>query len=197
MSSETLFELSERHADERRKMLIERAWRKRMLQMGCNRADVIADLEERLQNLPIEETNELRDQRRADELERIRRENKAHRERIANVRTKVDDDTEDDATGEARARARSVSIAKRQASAEALQQANVQHNRRMSSVQAAVDDDVMDDAAGRARVQFAEESRERKEAEAQQLAEANRQHEAKIAAMTAVTDDMDPRTRPR
>lgn len=72
------------------------------------------------------ETNEVRDQRRKEEQRRIRRENKAMRERLANVRAKVDDDTEDDATGEWRARLRAESAAQRQQAMQALEQKNEQ-----------------------------------------------------------------------
>ena len=68
--------------------------------------------------------NEIRDRRRAEEQQRIRLENAAHYGRIANMRPVIDDDTEDDATGEARARLRAEAAARRRAEEAALAQDN-------------------------------------------------------------------------
>jgi len=187
---EDIFEVSARNAHERRKVISERTWRKKLLDMGHSPETLLDDLNRRLVNFEGQ-TNEVRDRRREEEQRRIRRENAAHRERIAHMKTKIDDDTEDDATGVARARARAKSAARKQAEAQALRQANEERRARLRNVQAVTDDDVTDEAAGAARIAMAAASQAREEDEARQLAEENRIYRERMANVQAKTDDGD------
>lgn len=130
---ETLYALSERHATERMKMIKEKQWRRAMLSMGFYVREVLGDLAERVASVP-EENNEERDARRMAELQRIHQENVAHRWRLQHMRTTIDDDTEDDATGLERARARVASEARRREEAAVIAQQNAEQRERLRAI---------------------------------------------------------------
>lgn len=185
-----LYEVCMRNHMERREIMKEQRWRRTLMDFGAGFREVLGDLPERL--LMHRETNEIRDKRRAEEQERIRRENVAHRERVDNMRPKIDDDTEDDATGFARARLRALSAASRKTAAVALQAQNLEMRQRISRVQAATDNKIWDDgagSAGAARSIVAAQSRRRRAEEMRRLDAANDEYRLRIASVQAVIDD--------
>ena len=190
---ESQFEMMERHLAARRKMIDASRWRKKQLQLGLSMAQVLSDPEtasivDELEAYP-EETNEIRDRRRAEDQMRIRRENREQRIRLAYMRPTIDDDTEDDATGIARAEARAESANTRREEAIAISIANKAHRMRLAAVKARTDDDVTDDAAGFARARVAAESNRRKQQEQQRIATDNAAYARRIARVQAVTDN--------
>ena len=178
---------------EHNKMMQERRWRKNMRLLGYSMEEVMGDLPQRVSMLNVE-TNEVRDRKRAEEAERIRRDNLAHQERLANMRPAIDDDTEDDATGAARARLRAQAAARRQAETASIRAANAAMRARIRNIQAATDNKIWDDgagSAGAARDVYAQRSRVRKAAEAQRLEAENNTYSKRISSVVAATDDGD------
>ena len=186
---ETLFEMSRRHAEERKQLVDEKKWRRSLLMLGFSMREVLGDLPERVAATP-EETNEVRDARRVADQERIQRENAEHRERLANMQPTIDDNTEDDATGEARARAREASDARRREQAAALRQKNREIRARLRSIGAAIDSKIWDDgegSAGAARSMYAAQSRARKEHQAQMMRQQNSAYASRMRSAHAST----------
>lgn len=123
---------------------------------------------------PRDEMGAARDliaQRRRQQIEE---ENKVYKDHLKNAKPTIDDDTEDDATGEARARLRVEAAAAREA-AEAERKAKARDFHAKIKAAHTVTDDWMDtEAAAVARDRMAAESRARKATEQAAIAEANR-----------------------
>jgi hypothetical protein len=81
-----------------------------------------------------DELGEVRDLLQQRFKDRVKEENKAHLEKLANIKPTIDDDTEDDATGEARARLKTESAERRKAEAQALRAKNAQFFSRVKKV---------------------------------------------------------------
>ena len=106
----------------------------------------------------------------------------------------IDDDTEDDATGESRARLRADSAARRQAQNDALRSANALYFAIINKTQTKTDSKVWDDgegSAGAARSIVAAQSRARKEAERRQLEKDNAARVIRLSQVYAKVDDGD------
>lgn len=117
-----------------------------------------------------------------------------HVQRLPTIGSAIDDDTEDDATGEARARLREESAARRLAEAEELKARNQEYFSQLSSVTTLTDSRIWDDgegSAGAMRSVVAAESRARKEEEARQLAKENKEAGKRLSGVKARTDDGD------
>ena len=117
-----------------------------------------------------------------------------HREKLTNAKPTIDDDTEDDATGEARARLKAESAARKEAEAEALRASNREYFARINSVSTLTDSKIWDDgegSAGAARAIVARESAARKKEEARMLALSNKEAQLKLSQVKAKTDDGD------
>lgn len=142
----------------------------------------------------VEQYAQFRQQAASAYLDRAWEAHAVHRHKLANMQSSIDDDTEDDATGEARAKLRAQSAARREVEAEALRMRNLQMRARINSIQAKTDSKVWDDgegSAGAMRVVVARESKARRKAEAQSLAMSNKEHQRRVANATAATDDGD------
>lgn len=127
-------------------------------------------------------------------LDKAWTEHAAHRERLANARSSIDDDTEDDATGEARARLKAESEVRRRVEAETLAQANSAYFERVRAATTVTDSKIWDDgegSAGAMRSVVAAESKARKAAEAAQLAVDNEMRRASLADVKSKIDDGD------
>lgn len=183
--SEPYFQMLQRHMATRRKMISAASWRRKQLELGLTMTEILddpetRDLVEELEAYP-EETNEIRDAKRAEDQARIRRENYEQRQRLAYMRPTIDDDTEDDEVGVARAAARAESAQRRREERVAISLANKAHRMRLAAVKARTDDDVSDDPSGMARRQVAAASRARKQAEAQRIQAENRAFRHRMA----------------
>jgi hypothetical protein len=91
-------------------------------------------LASRSQSPKRDELGEVRDLLQQRFKDRVKEENKAHMERLASMKPTIDDDTEDDATGEARARLKVESAERRKAEAQALRAKNAQFFSRVKKV---------------------------------------------------------------
>ena len=172
--SEAYFQMCQRHHATRRTAALAAAWRRKQLEMGLSMAEIMEsdpETRELVENLEVhQETNEIRDAKRAEDQARIRRENYEHRQRLRHMRPVIDDDTEDDETGVARAAARAASARRRREERAAISLANKTHRMRLDAVKARTDDDVSDDPSGMAR---------------RQVAAANRAHASKLTGSEA------------
>lgn len=88
---------------------------------------------------------DFRERAAAKHLEQAGQEHAAHRHRMANIKPTVDDDTEDDATGEARARLRVESAARRAAKADALKAENQRYFAAIGKVTTLTDSKIWDE----------------------------------------------------
>ena len=79
-----------------------------------------------------------------------RKEQAAHRDKIKYMKSSIDDDTEDDATGEARARLKVESAARKKAEAEARRAENADFFARIRGVTTLTDSKIWDDGEGSA-----------------------------------------------
>lgn len=138
---------------------------------------------------PRDEMGAARDMIAAKRRAQIEEENKVYKEHLANAKPTIDDDTEDDATGEARARLRVESAAARQA-AEAERKAKAREFHAKIKAATTVTDDWMDtEAAALARDRMASESKARKAAEQAAINEANKAMAERLSKVKALTDD--------
>jgi hypothetical protein len=113
---------------------------------------------------------------------------RVHQQRLASMTSAIDDDTEDDATGESRARLRAESAARRQAQDDALRSANALYFAIINKTQSKTDSKVWDDgegSAGAARSIVAAQSRARKEAERHQLEEDNASRVMRLSQLSS------------
>ena len=117
---------------------------------------------------------------------------------MANITSAIDDNTEDDATGEARARLRAESEARRLVQAEALLSANERYYALITQAQSHLDTRIWDDgeddgegSAGAMRSIVAAQSRERVHQEKLRLEQENAVLSERLAHVTAQTDDGD------
>ena len=122
-------------------------------------------------------------------LEGIKKDHKAHCKRVASIKPTIDDDTEDDATGEARAAKRVESAANRKAKMERLKLENQQYFARVKAVTTVTDVKLDDEEAYAARGKIAAETRARKKAEATELAKKNAELMERIKNAKSLTDD--------
>ena len=97
-----------------------------------------------------DELGDLRERIQAEYWERVEAENAAHRERLTNSRSAIDDNTEDDATGEARARLRAESAARRTAALERQKLLNKKFFAHIRTAKSAIDTKIWDDGVGSA-----------------------------------------------
>ena len=119
---------------------------------------------------------------------------RVHQQRLASMTSAIDDDTEDDATGESRARLRAESAARRQAQDDALRSANALYFAIINKTQSKTDSKVWDDgegSAGAARSIVAAQCRARKEAERRQLEKDNASRVMRLSQVHAKVDDGD------
>ena len=99
--------------------------------------------------------------------------NAVHFKNLANIKPTIDDDTEDDATGEARARLKAESLQAREAAEAARKAAVKAYFARIKSKTTVVDDLMDTEAAAVARKRYAAESKARKEAEQAEIKREN------------------------
>ena len=139
-----------------------------------------------------DELRMVRDRIWSDYQARITAENKAHRDKLCNMKPTIDDDTEDDATGEARARLK-VEAAERRVAAEVARKAvNVQYFAYIRAAQAVTDTKIWDDGVGSAgamRSVVAAKKRAIKKAEAIELARKNKELADRLKQVKAMTDN--------
>ena len=117
-----------------------------------------------------------------------------HIKRLPTITSSIDDDTEDDATGEARARLREESETRRRAEAQELRERNKEYRAALSSVTSLTDSKIWDDgegSAGAMRSVVATRSQARKAEEAKQLAAENEENRSRLSRVTSRTDDGD------
>ena len=117
-----------------------------------------------------------------------------HIKRLPTITSSIDDDTEDDATGEARARLREESETRRRAEAQELRERNKEYRAALSSVTSLTDSKIWDDgegSAGAMRSVVATRSQARKAEEAKQLAAENEENRSRLSKVTSRTDDGD------
>ena len=141
-------------------------------------------------------------QAKAQEKERIRRENAALQHRIKHMKAATDNDVRDDEAGAARRRAAAESRARKAREREDLARRNAEHRRRLANTDARTDDDITDDVGpdgviGAGRDEAAAASKARKAAEAKQLAEENAVFYQRVRSTGArvdddITDDVGP-----
>jgi len=127
-------------------------------------------------------------------LKQMQMHDAGHRERMAKMTSSIDDDTEDDATGVARARLKADSAAKRQEAANRLKEENANYFAMLNSTRTVLDTKVWDDGAGSAgamRSVVAARARERREKEAQRIAAENEVYRTRMANARPETDDGD------
>ena len=86
-----------------------------------------------------DELGALRDQIALREKQRIARENAEYKVRLAQMAPTIDDDTEDDATGEARARLKIESAKRFRDKAKAMSRKNKQYFERVKKAQPTLD----------------------------------------------------------
>ena len=141
-----------------------------------------------------DELGEVRDFIASQRQAYIKKDNHTHRTRLANMKATIDDDTEDDETGEARARMRVESAARRRADVEKLREANRAFFQRIKGAQPVTDTKIWDDgagSAGEARAIVAAQAKARRIAEAKKLATENKAYQRRMSNVRAVTDDGD------
>jgi len=141
-----------------------------------------------------DELGEVRDALAAKEKERVRQDNKGHRDRLKSSKPTIDDDTEDDATGEARARLKVESAARRKAEKEKLKAVNASYFAKVHSAMPVTDSCIWDDgegSAGAMRSVVAARSKARKSEEARKLVEWNQKNKERLSKVTAAVDDGD------
>lgn len=117
-----------------------------------------------------------------------------HQQRMANMGSAIDDDTEDDATGEARATLRAEAQARREQQQVALKMRNAAYFALISKAKPTVDTKIWDDGAGSAgamRSVVAARSRARKAEEARVLEQENIAFNERLANVRPRTDDGD------
>ena len=137
---------------------------------------------------------EMRDLLAAKNKEHIKQGNAEHQKRLQEIGPTIDDDTEDDATGEARARMKVESAARRKAEAEALRKQTAQFFSRVRTATPKTDCKIWDDgegSAGAARSIVAAQSKARKAKEAEELAAHNAEVKKKLANVHSAVDDGD------
>ncbi len=127
-------------------------------------------------------------------LRQMKVHDRQHRRRLSSMTSAIDDDTEDDATGEKRAWLRAQSAERRRAEEDALRAANAVYFTLIKEAQTKLDTKVWDDgegSAGAARSIVAAQSRARREAERRRLEEENYAHSQRLAQVCAKIDDGD------
>lgn len=147
-----------------------------------------------------DELGAVRDRMKQMERDRIARENAANKMRLLGMTPTIDDDTEDDATGEARARLRVESAKKFRAQLRERSRKNAEYFARVRAAKATLDTKIWDDETvdaqgnvikGAGREAAAAASKARKAKEAKDLAKANATFFGGLGKVQAQVDDGD------
>ena len=119
--------------------------------------------------------------------DQIRQGNLEHMAKIATVKPVIDDDVEDEATGEARKGMAAASAARRAAEEEARKAEVKEYYARLKAKTTVIDDEMDTEAAAIARAEFAAASRARRAAEAAEIRRENEELKQRLSRRSTWT----------
>lgn len=120
--------------------------------------------------------------------DQIRQGNIEHMAKIASVKPVIDDDVEDEATGEARKEMAAASAARRAAEEEARKAEVKEYYARLKAKTTVIDDEMDTEAAAIARAEFAAASRARRAAEAAEIHRENEELKQRLSQIKPQID---------